>query len=126
MKSANIRSAVSRLFLRLVSTSMLMGVLSVQLPTTHAEPAKTESAVDFNRDIRPILSDKCFFCHGPDAEERSADLRLDVAESAYDVIVPGEPDESELLARINDKDDPMPPVDSHKELQPGEIDLLTQ
>jgi len=82
--------------------------------------------LDFNRDIRPILSDKCFFCHGPDANDRSADLRLDVSEGALDVIVPGKPSESELVARIRDADDPMPPLDSHKKLDPKEIELLTE
>lgn len=93
---------------------------------TQAEPAGIASEVDFNRDVRPILSDKCFFCHGPDAEERSGDLRLDIAEGAYDAIVPGAPNESELVARIKDTDDPMPPTDSHKELEPSEIKLLTR
>lgn len=87
--------------------------------------------IDFNRDIRPILSDKCFFCHGPDAHERKADLRLDTEEGAqtdlggYAAIVPGSSEESEFVARIIDVQDPMPPVDSHKELKPEEIELLT-
>lgn len=87
---------------------------------------------DFNRDIRPILSDKCFFCHGPDEHERKADLRLDTAEGAfadlggYAAIVAGKPDDSEFVLRITDKDDPMPPEDSHKKLEPEEIALLTR
>jgi hypothetical protein len=76
----------------------------------------------FNRDIRPILSDKCFYCHGPDEKKREAKLRLDVAESAYAehdsgrAIVPGQPDDSELLNRIlsHDKDDVMPPPKAKK------------
>jgi hypothetical protein len=76
----------------------------------------------FNRDIRPILSDKCFYCHGPDEKKREAKLRLDVAESAYAehdsgrAIVPGKPGESELLARIqsHDQDDVMPPPKAKK------------
>ncbi|QDS96024.1 Planctomycete cytochrome C [Roseimaritima multifibrata] len=89
-----------------------------------------ENAIDFNRDIRPILSDKCFFCHGPDAHERKADLRLDTAEGAladlggYAAIVPGNLEESEFVLRILDQDDPMPPLDSHKSLKPSEIELL--
>ena len=90
--------------------------------------------VDFNRDIRPVLSDKCFHCHGPDAAERKADLRLDEAESAYAdrdgirVIVPGDAAASELVNRIetNDPDEKMPPQESHKHLSPGEIRLLKQ
>ena len=90
--------------------------------------------LDFNRDVRPILSDKCFFCHGPDSNHREADLRLDTAEGAYAklkesgnfAIVPGKPEQSEFMIRILDKEDPMPPVESHKSLKPKEIDILKQ
>lgn len=102
-----------------------MFALSLPLVLFADEPAAT-SHLDFNRDVRPILSDKCFFCHGPDAEERSADLRLDIADGASDVIVPGKPNDSELVARIRDADDPMPPLDSHKKLEPNEIALLAR
>lgn len=74
-----------------------------------AEP----TPVDFNRDIRPILSDKCFFCHGPDSERREADLRLDVREAAIEAgaIVPSSIDDSTLLLRIAHEDpgELMPP-----------------
>jgi len=89
--------------------------------------AQAEQAIEFNRDIRPILSDKCFQCHGPDPSSREADLRLDEAESALEwVIVPGAPDESELMTRIltNDEDLRMPPAHSGKKLSREEIDLL--
>ena len=70
----------------------------------------------FNRDIRPILSDKCFACHGNDKNKRVSDMRLDVRESAvdYQAFVPGEPDESEALRRIlsDDPDEQMPPPES--------------
>ncbi len=84
--------------------------------------------LNYNRDIRPILSDKCFYCHGPDEEDRQADLRLDVEESAKDsAIVSGNPDESELIARILDGDPElhMPPFDSGKKLTKDEIEKLT-
>ena len=83
--------------------------------------------IDFNRDIRPLLSDRCFRCHGPDVTHREADLRLDVEDVAKQTaIVPGEPDESELIARIvaDDVDLKMPPPDSGKHLSTDEIDLL--
>jgi len=84
--------------------------------------------VDFNRDIRPILSDNCFACHGPDASRRKAKLRLDVRESALrkGVIVPGKPDESELVARIFSEEpgEQMPPPKANKRLTPEQKELL--
>ena len=93
-------------------------------------------APDFNRDIRPILSNNCFHCHGPDEESRKGGqdgLRLDTAEGArvdlgggVFAIVPGHPDRSELIARLVSKeaDELMPPPASGKSLTPAEIDLL--
>ncbi len=85
-------------------------------------------SVSFDRDIRPILSDKCFFCHGPDREHREAGLRLDLADEAAAVITPGDADASELIVRIlsDDPDTVMPPPDSVKELTSAERDLLTK
>ncbi len=83
--------------------------------------------VRFDRDIRPILSDKCFFCHGPDEEHREADLRLDLEGPAKEsAIIPGKVDESELVRRIlsHDADEVMPPPSAKKPLKPGEINLL--
>ncbi|MEX0679177.1 MAG: DUF1553 domain-containing protein [Pirellulales bacterium] len=90
-----------------------------------------DDPVRFNRDIRPILSDNCFQCHGPDAVRRKAELRLDLESGAKGAneagpIVPGKPDESELFRRIS-SDDPeerMPPADSGKKLTPDAIKLL--
>lgn len=98
-----------------------------------AEPAPIPAKVDFNRDIRQILSDNCFACHGPDEAAREADLRLDLRSGAtadlggYAAIVPGKPADSELVRRITAKnpDDRMPPVDSIKKLTPRQIELLT-
>lgn len=88
--------------------------------------------IDFNRDIRPILSDKCFACHGPDAEHREAELRLDVREAAtedrggYAAVVAGNADASEAIKRITAEEDymRMPPEDSGKSLDADEIELL--
>ena len=73
----------------------------------------TAEKVAFNRDIRPLLSDNCFSCHGPDASHRQADLRLDLRDDAITAgaIVPGKPAESSLVTRIlaTDPDEIMPP-----------------
>ncbi len=88
--------------------------------------------VDFQRVIRPILSDNCFQCHGPDKNTRMMDLRLDTKEGAYEVrdsgtvIVAGKPQESLLYQRISAEDPArkMPPESSHKSLTPQQIELL--
>jgi len=86
--------------------------------------------IDFNRDIRPLLADKCFACHGPDAKQREADLRLDQREGLLDVermiVVAEKPDESELIARIisDDPDVRMPPSESGKELKAEDIQRI--
>ncbi len=87
--------------------------------------------VDFARQIRPILSNRCFVCHGPDEGTREADLRLDLKEAVladrggYSPIVPGKPDESELLARISAEDEDMRMPPSGKEpLAESEIALI--
>ncbi|MDF1812354.1 MAG: PSD1 and planctomycete cytochrome C domain-containing protein [Verrucomicrobiales bacterium] len=86
--------------------------------------------IRFNRDVRPILSDNCFYCHGPDEKTQEADLRLDTFEGAtrdlggYAAVVPGEPDTSELMIRVQDHDDLMPPPKSKKTLTGEQIDTL--
>jgi mono/diheme cytochrome c family protein len=98
--------------------------------TAGAAPAAGK--VDFNRDIRPILSDNCFACHGPDEKKREAELRLDQLETAtrdlggYKAIEPGKPDKSEIFKRLTTKneDDVMPPVKTGKKLKPEQIALL--
>jgi len=106
-------------------------LLSLMLPVTVALAAESSVApLDFNREIRPILSDKCFACHGPDKKHRKGKLRLDLEESAKDpkksAIVPGKPKESELIYRIttNDEEELMPPGDSGKSLTTKEKELL--
>ena len=96
-----------------------------------AQPARP---IDFNRDVRPILSDACFHCHGPDKAKRKAGLGLDSEDAAkidlggYRAIVPGKPAESELVKRIvtSDKTKRMPPTSSPHKLTPAQIDLLTR
>lgn len=93
-------------------------------PELHAQ------RIDFGRDIRPILSENCFYCHGQDANKRQAGLRLDLRDSAIegDAIVPGSPDESALIERIlsDDPDMLMPPADSHRQLGEEQKKLLVQ
>jgi mono/diheme cytochrome c family protein len=111
--------------------------LICQLTIAGAQSVAAEDIVDFNRDIRPILSNQCFACHGPDAKERKGGTdgyRLDNEQGAfadlggYATIVRGKPEESELIRRITsgDKDERMPPVDSGKKLTARDIQLLTQ
>ena len=88
----------------------------------NAEPVR------FNRDVRPILSDNCYACHGPDEAARKARLRLDVRADAMDVLAPGKIDDSELIARIFDADADfiMPPPESHKKLTAKQKAILQQ
>ena len=90
-------------------------------------------SISFDRDIRPILSENCFACHGPDEAKRKARLRLDQREDALKPaksgerpIVPGDVSKSELISRITaeDEDDRMPPTSTGKTLKPGQIDLM--
>ncbi|MCB1227557.1 MAG: DUF1549 domain-containing protein, partial [Verrucomicrobiales bacterium] len=107
--------------LKIVSAGMLL-----------AGAASAAEKLDFNRDIRPILSDNCFACHGFDAKKRKADLRLDTAEGAYAAIdgafpvKPRDPKGSTILQRIRstDEDEVMPPPDSHKKVTPAQAAIL--
>ncbi|MDP4781623.1 MAG: hypothetical protein NWS16_15485, partial [Akkermansiaceae bacterium] len=91
-----------------------------------------ERLLSFNSDIRPLLSDRCFACHGFDAKAREADLRLDTPEGAFKKgdngpsIVPGDPDASLIWQRIisKDPDEVMPPHDSHLSLSASEKSLI--
>src|SRR5262245_30790420 len=89
---------------------IVAGILIGWLVTVAGAPARGQEAsraIRFNRDIRPILVENCYQCHGPDKNQRKADLRLDVREIAVEIgaITPGKTDESELVARIH-SDDP--------------------
>ncbi len=102
-------------------------LVSLLIALSIGSSAGAEESLSFNRDIRPILSDKCFICHGPDSGNRQADLRLDVEDAAKDyAVVPGSPDDSELMIRVTseDPDERMPPADSNLSLSAGEIETL--
>ncbi len=98
--------------------------------------AQTQAApVRYNRDIRPVLSDNCFACHGPDKGNRKAGLRLEVREEAIKpagsgetALVPGTPEKSALIARIEsrEKDEVMPPPKAHKTVTQEQRALLRQ
>ena len=100
----------------------------------YGQSSPSETTLSFNRDVRPILSDNCFQCHGPDASTRATDLRLDLKENAladrggYFTVVPGKPEQSELIERIleEDSDLKMPPDESGKALTSEQIQILRQ
>jgi len=112
---------------------MLVALMALAIcPAIQAADVGLPDVVEFNRDIRPILSDNCFFCHGPDKNKRKADLRLDTAEGLSGkpgepgAVVPGKPADSELFRRITstDPEQKMPPAESGKSLTPRDIALL--
>src|SRR5262245_50300138 len=117
----------------LVVKSVSLGAVLVLVSAWSS--TRAESRVQFNRDIRPILSDNCYKCHGPDEKERQAGLRLDTEagtraelDSGSIAVVPGDIEASELARRITstDPDVQMPPPDSGKQLNAKQIDLLTK
>src|SRR5262245_49727018 len=119
------------LFLAVFLSLVVLSTVSMRAETKASDASA--AAIDFSRQIRPILSDNCFACHGPDEGARKAKLRLDNREGALKggksgdpAVVPGKPDESELIKRITalDEDDLMPPPKSKKQLSAAQIDLL--
>ena len=106
------------------STALAWGVAATALT---ADTASAQS-ISFASDVRPILSDHCFACHGPDEHAREADLRLDLREEAVEsgAIVPGSAEESELMLRISsdDVDQRMPPPHINKDLTDAEIETI--
>src|SRR5262245_31297940 len=110
-------------------------VVTLPLLSRPVSVARAESVVRFNRDIRPILSENCFACHGPDANKRKAGLRLDTKDGLYEktpkhdaAVVPRSLEKSELWRRITatDPDDLMPPAESRKALKTEQKELLKQ
>jgi hypothetical protein len=109
------------------------------MQSTHNDQAssRAQQHLDFNQDVQPILASNCFSCHGPDPEMRKANLRLDLEESAFkkrpgkpDAIVPGYPEKSELIRRIESKDPhylmPQSAQGEAKPMKPQEIAILKQ
>ena len=120
-------------FMPLSPTFTLPVLIALAAAMAGAAEPSIPVKIEFNRDVLPILSDNCFACHGPDAQQRKAKLRLDVreealrpAESGDTPIVPGKPGQSELVARIEsaDRDEVMPPPKSHKHLTAAQKELL--
>ncbi|MEY3130726.1 MAG: hypothetical protein RLY12_1098, partial [Verrucomicrobiota bacterium] len=101
--------------------SPILAALLAALPAFGAK-------VDYNEDVRPILSENCFYCHGPDGNKRKAKLRLDVREAALEkkAFVPGDAEASELIKRLvsTDSDEVMPPPDSHRTLTAAQKEIL--
>ena len=97
-----------------------------------ANTSSADDKLDFNRDVRPILSETCFQCHGPDKNQRQAELRLDTKGGLFDAreghhpIVAGKPKQSELLRRITSEhpDERMPPADAKRKLTKQQIDII--
>src|SRR5262249_42862299 len=119
-----------RRMVRLTTTLLAFAGLAL---FSKAIAATANPGIEFNRDIRPILSENCFACHGPDKSKRKAGLRLDRQEEATSklesgdrAIVPGDVEQSKLLKLITtqDEDDRMPPKKSGKHLTKAQIDLL--
>ncbi len=115
--------------------AIAFGLQTLSRPVVQANGGLVQSRIDFNRDIKPILSDKCFSCHGPDAANLKIKLRLDSEAGSLaelrpgkHAIVPNHPEQSELVRRVTVKDEAlrMPPVDSGRKLTEREIELLTE
>src|SRR3954463_8274017 len=110
-------------------TLSFLALLGALLEVAVAETPVSDK-VSFNREIRPIFSDTCFQCHGPDEKKRKAGLRLDTrdtavkpAESGATAIVPGKPEQSEVIKRLEAKDPAaiIPPAKLHKPIAPAQL-----
>ncbi len=114
-----------------MNASRLLAAASILFAGMSTAHLFAEDQVDFAREVLPILSDKCFVCHGPDTQDED-ELRLDSFEAAsadrgdYHAIDPDKPEESELLQRIHSDDDPMPPEDAEKQLTDAERETLSR
>jgi len=135
--SLRIKAVVGSLSVLAVAVTVLLAALwpirssDATASESRAEIKRVASApaqdkVSFNRDIRPILTENCYACHGPDAHDAKADVQLHSEKVAHDgfLIVPGELEASEVWLRINNKKKPMPPKDSRKVLSREQKDLI--
>ncbi len=122
----NYGNTAFRRLLTVVTTSVSLGACCVLLASTGA----AQDRLEYNRDIRPILANHCFACHGPDSASRKADLRLDQRDAAIEreAILPGEPAESEVIHRIlsSEPSELMPPPETKKNLTAAEQQLLAR
>ena len=109
-----------------------VGLCLTSLRAGQAPQNPPEKPVDFNRDIRPILSDNCFKCHGPEEDSRQGNLRLDSKENlfadrgGYRIVVPGSSATSRLYQRVSSKERRMPPASSGISLTPRQVELLRE
>src|SRR5436190_10545366 len=129
------RGALLRLLLIVAGVALLAwgicAITGMAATPGPADDAALPRVIDFNRDVRPILSDACFACHGPDDAKRKAKLRLDLRDAAVQpaksgarAIVPGKLEQSELVKRItlaDGDDDHMPPAKSNKHLTARQV-----
>lgn len=111
---------------RLFAAMRLPGCVAAAVLAWTSGQAEGTPPVDFGREVLPLLSDNCFYCHGPDPSHRKAELRLDTQDGAYDVVIPGRSRESLLVERIlsTDPEEVMPPLKTHKVLTPEQRGLL--
>ena len=116
-----------------IAALLAMAAATLLTAATALAANSEDESIDFNRDIRPILANHCYHCHGPDPNTRQADLRLDTQTGITEqrdppLIVQHRPASSELFHRITttDSDEQMPPPDSNRELTAGQIQLLTR
>jgi len=109
-------------------TPLRVLVLSLGILGAGTVAAAETATLEYNRDIRPILSENCFYCHGPDANKREGKLRLDIREEALKqkAFIPGDAASSELVKRLfsKDEDDVMPPPESHRTVTAAQKEIL--
>ena len=136
LRESSSRLLLTRAARAAVAIACGVALLSAEVARAgEAIPSPVPGAVQFARDIRPILSNHCFECHGPDADARQADLRLDTRagllgerDGAEHLVVAGRASESELYRRVatDNADERMPPADSHRPLSAAQIAKLKQ